>query len=60
MLMRKSPLSPLCQRGALFGKLTMTFVILSLSKDGKGKLGGILQNNVVIILRLLIRTDREK
>ena len=47
--MRESPLAPLCQRGVI-----PPFSMFSLPKVGKGRLGGILQINVVIIMRLLI------
>jgi hypothetical protein len=41
MVIRKSPLAPLCQRGVI-------------PPFGKGRLGGILQINAVVIMKLLI------
>ena len=43
-LVLKSPLAPLCQRG-----VTPPFGIFPLLKAGKGRVGGILSINVVII-----------
>jgi len=46
--MRKSPLAPLCQRGVI-------------PPFRKGRLGGIVQINAVIIMRLLIyQRERRK
>jgi len=49
--MRESPLAPLCQRGVI-----PPFSMFSLPKAGKGRSGGILQINAVIIMRLLIKS----
>jgi hypothetical protein len=45
--------APLCQRGVI-----PPFGIFSLPKAGKGRWGGILRINVIIIVRLFINDDR--